>query len=219
MAIVAYASNVGVARQTVFAACTLVPVYCRRLYFGLDLWWVCYTMNPRDSVLGRPACGCLDLSEHFHQLEVDDDEDVTIESDSPPPGRAELQGLQGGRHPELSLESDEVSRLIRHLHAFDTATLAVHAVGASQVLGARLASWECSRSVPAPTLESEVAVLADDDRAHKVLLGVVTPAITRLLAVEYLLMRRSVTVNSDYIAARLLFDNVLAGAPVRPLSP
>jgi hypothetical protein len=176
-------------------------------------------MNPRDSVLGRPACGRLDLSEHFHQLGVDDDEDVTFESGSPPPGRAELQGLQGGRHPELSLESDEVCRLIRHLHAFDTATLALHAVGASQVLGARLASWECSRSVPAPNLESEVAVLADDDRAHKVLLGVVTPAITRLLAVEYLLMRRSIAVNSDYLAARLLFDNVLAGAPVRPLSP
>jgi len=34
-----------------------------------------------------------------------------------------------------------------------------------------------------------------------------------------LLMRRSVAVNSDYLAARLLFDNVLAGAPVRPLSP
>lgn len=197
-----------------------VPVYCRRLHLVLDLWRASrQPMNSRDSVLGRSAVGRVDLSMHFHQLAVGEDEDVLFEGGSPPPGRAELQGLHGGRHPELSLEDGEVSRLVRHLHALDTATLAVHAVGASQVLSSRLALWECSRGVPAWTLESEVAVLADDDRAHKVLLGVLTPAITRLLAVEYLLMRRSIAVNSDYLAARDFIDSVRAEAPTRPLSP
>ena len=123
---------------------------------------------------------------------------VDVGLDSPPPSHSELQRLQAGRHPDLSLEKAEVISCISQLHSFDTTALAVHAVGAAHVVSARLAAWGYPDGV-ATTLEGKITAL---DGAYHGLLGVLTPAITRLLAIEYLIMRRLVQMNSDYNSAR-----------------
>ena len=124
---------------------------------------------------------------------------VDIGSDSPPPSQAELQGMQAGRHPDLSLEKAEVICCIGQLHSFDTTALTVHAVGAAHIVSARLAAWGYPDGVASASLEGKVTALDD---AYHGLLGVLTPAITRLLAVEFLIMRRLVQMNSDCSSAR-----------------
>jgi len=130
-----------------------------------------------------------------------DSEGESIGDDSPPPSREELRGLSAGRHPDLFPEEQELLRAIGRLHCFDTAVLAVNAVGSAQVLSAQLAMWGYPRDVPSPTLRSEVRSLSRLDEAYKSMLAVLTPAITRLLAVEYLIMRRAVALNSEFHAA------------------
>ncbi len=94
---------------------------------------------------------------------------VDVGSNSPPPSQAELQGLQAGRHPDLSLEKAEVICCIGQLHSFDTTALAVHAVGAAHVVSARLAAWGYPDGVLSASLEGKVTALDD---AYHGLLGV-----------------------------------------------
>ena len=135
--------------------------------------------------------------------------------DSPAPNSADLQELTGGRHPDLFCEEEEVLSSIRRLHCLDTAALAALTVGSAQVLSSKLALWGYPRDVPGPSLQSEVGSLALLDGAYKDLLGALTPAITRLLAVEYLISRRAAGINSDFLGARALLNE----APVRVLPP
>ena len=136
--------------------------------------------------------------------------------DSPPPSRAELRGLSAGRHPDLFPEEQEVLRAIGRLHCFDTIDLAAHAVGSAQMLSAKLATWSYPRDVPGVSLRSEVQSLSILDEAYKQVLAVLTPAITRLLAVEYLVMRRAVALNSEFHAASDLFTEQRAQSVLPP---
>ena len=145
-----------------------------------------------------------------------DPEDDLAGADSPPPSREELQGLSAGRHPDLFPEEQEVLLAIGRLHSFDTAALAANAVGSAQVLSAQLAMWGYPRDVPGPSLRSAVRSLSALDVAYKQMLAVLTPAITRLLAVEYLVMRRAVALNSEFHAASDQFADQRARSSLPP---
>lgn len=146
-------------------------------------------MNPNDGLNYARA-----------QVVVDSEEDV------PPPDRTELQGMHAGRHPDLFSEEEEVQRCVRNSHPFSTEALVVNVVGAAQTVSARLALWGYPDAGVPSTLEAEVADLAGVDGAYRRLLAVITPAITRLLAAEFLIMRRATDVNSEYLTARALLQ-------------